>query len=133
MKLHFVTSREVVSRRGGQFDEYPIHCLWNTLKSLPFTANVARLGIEFGSFENEERGGLLSNTRSGRNALFYMMGSHNRGEETNQLFDHAYLTQLIRMRHMGIIKKEDIHHHNRNILACINMNRSKPNTVISKL
>ncbi|OEU07105.1 hypothetical protein FRACYDRAFT_251839 [Fragilariopsis cylindrus CCMP1102] len=61
---------DVLSRRDDRFDEYPIrilHCLRLhtgadricNLKAVSFIPIVARLAVEFGLFEEKERGGLL--------------------------------------------------------------------------
>ena len=95
---------EVVSRGGGRYNLHPIYSIMFSgaphfnLKALPFVAIIARVGIEFGSLDVEQRGGLMDSTSN--------------PEGYNERVDHLCLTQLIRLRQMGIIKKEDIHHHN---------------------
>jgi len=113
---------EVVSRRGGQLNECPIHVLTHSvitssgnlrfnLKALPFVPIVAQIAIEINAFEEEQYGGLLCKDRLESTPLYRLMESTNFVGVHNQRVDSIYLTQLIRLRHMGIIKKEDIHNH----------------------
>lgn len=106
------------------------------VKALSFIPVVVRLAIEFGSFEERERGGLLCEANSDTNALLDLMKSdeytppdrHNREhpesvDDTNseipnekrkicrlknQLMDYRSFKVLKQLRHMGLLKKEDI-------------------------
>merc|ERR1711971_1042634 len=58
----------VLSQRGGRYDWYPIKCLTtiydngdfvHNLKAVSFVHVLARLAIEFDTFEDHERGGLI--------------------------------------------------------------------------
>jgi hypothetical protein len=102
------------------------------VKAVSFLPLVVRLAIEFGSFDEQERGGLLCEANSDTNALLDLMKSehtpperHNR--EDREHVDDEYLQHLIRMdflnnklidlkfffvlkhlRRWGLLKKEDI-------------------------
>jgi hypothetical protein len=89
------------------------------LKAVLFVPIVARLAIELGvSFVGEEeiqRGGLLTVDFqiSGRNVLqLLMMNYHFINQDNNtehhRLIDNVFLTVMIRLREMGLLKKEDI-------------------------
>ena len=111
--------------RGGSWDGYPIHHLSYitndsthsflcNLKAHSFIPLVARLAIEFGSFEEHECGGLLTKERNGRTVLnWLMLSDHNsetlgHDEDHVELVDNEYLQVLIQLRRMGLLKKKDI-------------------------
>ena len=119
---------EVLSRREDRFDEYPIQllpCLYGdsaedyrcNLKAVSFIPIVARLAVEFGMFEENERGGLLLEEDEGednRNTLQLLVRSSNfytfknTDTEHNELVDDKYLQVLIHLRKLGLFIKEDI-------------------------
>jgi hypothetical protein len=106
---------DVLSRRG-RFNLYPIQLLVFTLgenmircnlKAVSFIPIAASLALELGLFEEEERGGLLFENDFGKNILHDLMtGRHNR--EHHEAADDKYLQVLIKLREMGLLKKEDI-------------------------
>jgi hypothetical protein len=94
------------------------------LKAVPFIPLVARLAIEFGSFEEYERGGLLIKdadlSRQGpRTVLNWLMLSDynsvtlsHEDHVIHAYVDNKYLQVLIQLRRMGLLKKEDIRNYN---------------------
>ena len=112
---------DVLSRKGGfGRNYYPIQCIsfgWDCLsnvnvKAVAFIPPLARLAIELGSFEEEERGGLLCKNL-GKNVLQNLMNSdkadlHNNHREYHEVVDDKYLQVLIRLGKLGHLKKEDI-------------------------
>jgi hypothetical protein len=101
--------------------EYPIqylalmrnefYCKMCNLKAVSFVPLVARIAIELGLFEKQERGGLLCSQDDNNNALqnlvrIEMIERNNR--EHHELVDDKYLQVLKKLRKMGILKKEDI-------------------------
>ena len=109
---------------GDGDEKYPIQFLTSmftttgtyrgNLKAVSFIHLLVRLAIEFGSFQDHERGGLLCEDRRGFNTLQYLIGHSSAitdGEEYNQRVDSVYLTQLIRLRQSGLLKIEDIQNH----------------------
>ena len=107
---------ETLSRRslrcGGLYPDYPIRCLarqCNT-KAIPFIHLFARLAIEFGSFQEHERGGLLArDTHDRDNVLEKLVESSHavKGEEQRHV-DTTSVTELIRLRELGLMEKQDI-------------------------
>ncbi|MGK3747418.1 MAG: hypothetical protein ACI90V_014282 [Bacillariaceae sp.] len=104
---------EVLSKKGGDRNNYPIQYLvvlfrddfyWGSnLKAVSFIPLLARLAIELGLFEEEERGGLLcEDTYTDENVLKGLMYSN-----TNET-DDEYLYVSLRLRKMGLLRKEDI-------------------------
>jgi hypothetical protein len=116
---------DVLSTTGGPFMFYPIQCLSycadiesglnkrRNLKAVLFIPLVTRLAIEFGSFDEECRGGLLYRDRFrnsggfGLNTLQYLMLSN----DESQLVDDKNLLVIKQLRRMGYLKKEDIRRH----------------------
>jgi len=113
----------VLSREGGRYGWYPIKSLSSTfdnsysevpnLKAVSFIHLLARLAIEFDTFEHHERGGLLNLNEDDDvhvDTLQCLVCSNGsmRGEEHNQLVDNAFLEEFIRLRHMDLLKKDDI-------------------------
>jgi hypothetical protein len=83
------------------------------VKAVAFISPLARLAVEVGWFEEEERGGLLCEDIDGTYVLQNLMRSdkadrHNNHREYHKVVDDKYLQVLIRLRRMGLIKKEDI-------------------------
>jgi hypothetical protein len=96
---------------------YPIYYLtflrhegWNgcNVKAVSFIPLVARLAIEFGLFEEEDRGGLLCQGVFHGNALQRLVGSSPTGSHNYELDDDKYTRVLIQLRKIGLLKKEDI-------------------------
>ena len=108
---------------------YPIHFLFSlclpggrdsrskyicNLKAVSFVPIVARLAIEF---DRRQRGGLLTkgitHNHARRNALRSLMMSshfinHDNNTEHHRLVDNEFLTVMIRLREMGLLKKKDV-------------------------
>jgi hypothetical protein len=98
--------------------EYPIQCQclaysgWRcNEKAVYFVPIVARLAIELGLFEEEDRGGLLCQDFEGDNVLQNLMYSDTKllyNWEHHEHVDDIYLQVLVQLRRMGLLKKEDI-------------------------
>ena len=96
---------DVLGQRHGPDDMYPIQCLMH-IKALPFVPLFAQLAIELNSFEEDERGGLLSeNTFSGDITLKCLAQNDTDNATT---IDTTCLAVLVRLRQLGLLKKEDI-------------------------
>ncbi|OEU11652.1 hypothetical protein FRACYDRAFT_244770 [Fragilariopsis cylindrus CCMP1102] len=123
---------EVLSRGKPFFPEgilyYPIQELavandahnddgiWQcNVKTVSFIPIVARLAIEFDSFEEDKRGGLLCLDRDGDYVLHLLMlpseTLKNLGGKYRAI-DDKYLQVLIQLRKLGLLKKEDIQRYN---------------------
>ena len=84
---------------------------WCSLKVVSFIPLLARLAIELGLFEEQERGGLLCQDIDSKNILENLMGSDPTeidNREHHEPVDDEYLNFLIDLRKLGLIKKEDI-------------------------
>ena len=81
-------------------------------KAASFIPLVARLAIEFGSFEEDKRGGLLCEDTDGDNVLHLLMLSEHtppdRHNLQHQIIDLTFSNVLWRLRRRGLLKKEDI-------------------------
>ena len=110
---------ETLSRENDQ-GLIPIQCILNTydtdgnykcnLKATPFIVTLVRLGNKWNQFEEEQRGGLLVAHEEWNALADLMCSSHSiYGEEHNRIVDNVYLTQLIRLRRGGSLKKEDVY------------------------
>ena len=124
----------ILSRKGGLFNEYPIQCLlhlhredqrwYGNMKAVSFITLLARLAIELGLFEEQDRGGLLCHdiySDKGNNALENLMLCDyptQLGREYNVHVDDKYLHVLIQLRRMGLLKKEDIQMYDLVIQLC---------------
>jgi hypothetical protein len=122
---------EVLSRRGGYYNYYPIqllafarnedgHWVWN-LKAVSFIPLLVMLAIEFGLFEEEERGGLLCEI--GNNVLRSLISSYRteiHKQERHEAIEDKYLHVLIQLRRIGLFKKEDIQRHTLLNTLCTN-------------
>ncbi|OEU06240.1 hypothetical protein FRACYDRAFT_255614 [Fragilariopsis cylindrus CCMP1102] len=115
---------EVLTRR--QYDgsgNYPIQLLalahyedgdrQCNVKAVLFIPILARVAIEFGLFEEDERGGLLCQDIDGNNGLHLLMASDNTelelpNQEHHDSVDTKYLQVLIQLRRLGVLKKEDL-------------------------
>ena len=113
---------ETLSERGGQYDDlFPIQCITlivdranRTLNCNPmavsFVVLFAKLAIEFNSFADEERGGLLIEDGEVNNVLNRLVQSSHKScnEDYHQLVDTQYLEVLVQLRRSSLFKKEDI-------------------------
>ncbi|OEU17918.1 hypothetical protein FRACYDRAFT_238348 [Fragilariopsis cylindrus CCMP1102] len=113
---------ELLSRRNDDYFHYPIHSLPYlydvtnenircNLKAVSFIPLVARLSIEFGCFNEVFRGGLLFEIgRAGCMPLCDLMLTDTLGRqrEHHETVDNKYLIVMKQLRHMGLLKKEDI-------------------------
>ena len=74
------------------------------------TVFLAQLAIEFGSFADHERGGLLIDDWLDENTLqnLFHGSDSSYGHEYNQLVENVVLAQLMRLKQMTLFKKEDI-------------------------
>ncbi|OEU12758.1 hypothetical protein FRACYDRAFT_244031 [Fragilariopsis cylindrus CCMP1102] len=110
-------------------DEYPIQILavahnedgdWQcNVKAVSFIPLLLRLAIEFGLFEEDERGGLLC-----EDVLHHLMDSDNtelelHNQEHHESVDTKYLQVLIQLRRLGVLKKEDIQRYGLLYRLCI--------------
>jgi len=87
-----------------------------SFKTVSFVPLLAKLGIELGQFREEERGGLICGTDD---LLKVLASNHFKGDLTKandseyyRLLDETCLAVLIRLRDMGLFRKEDIVEHN---------------------
>lgn len=84
------------------------------IKAVSFIPLLARLGIELGQFEINERGGLLAEVEEGDNVLHFLVSTSDDSHdaEHHQLVDDRFLGVLRRLRETNLLKKEDIQEHN---------------------
>ena len=72
----------------------------------------ARLAIEFGSFEDRFRGGLLVTNEDGESSLQNLVqsshSSYRYDEDHNQYIDNIFVAEMIRLRRMDLFNEEDI-------------------------
>jgi hypothetical protein len=105
---------EVLSRRGGIFNECPVQYISFlrhedsirrcNVKAASFIPPLARLTVELCLFEEEKRTGLLcKDDVSGRNVFQNLMCIGH-----TERFHDKCLEVLIKLRQMGLLKKEDI-------------------------
>jgi len=104
----WVLDEDAVGGQNGRERYFPIHCiLWGVgdvgyqcnLKAAPFIVVLVQLAIQFGSFEENERGGLLYKYNNSNKTLL------------QHLVDHSfsvYSEQLIQLKQMNLFKKEDV-------------------------
>ncbi|OEU11386.1 hypothetical protein FRACYDRAFT_245851 [Fragilariopsis cylindrus CCMP1102] len=86
------------------------------VKAVSFIPLLARLAMELGLFEEEERGGLLIKRNfnyndDGENVLQSLMLNQveeHQNEEHQEHNDDVYLQVLIQLRKIGLLQKEDI-------------------------
>ncbi|OEU23279.1 hypothetical protein FRACYDRAFT_233452 [Fragilariopsis cylindrus CCMP1102] len=104
---------EVLSRRGGPYNKYPIQYLAIKVKAVPFIPLVVQLALEFGLFEEIERGGLMFDVR-GHNILQFLVNDIL----NDQHVDDMYLNVMIQLRQMGYFKKEDIQKYGLVVVLC---------------
>jgi hypothetical protein len=92
-------------------------CCWRrNLNAVSFIPVVARLAVEFGLFEEEERGGLLCLYNSlDTNVLQHLMRNEpttvTSDQQHNELVDDKYLLVMKQLKQMEYFKKEDIKKH----------------------
>ena len=114
---------DVLTRRDAYFGMlYPIRCLTTmrynnddktsafNLKAVAFVPLFARLAVEFHSFDETERGGLLVESPDGNNNLHNLVHSSNSSfdDPYHQRVDTTLLAVLIRLRQSGYLVHEDI-------------------------
>jgi hypothetical protein len=125
---------EVLSRRGGSYNEFPIQiqlylygsrCDRCHLKAVSFIPLLARLAIEFSVFEENERGGLLITDETDNNVLQLLTTSSHPNahdleyfDEHCELVDRKFLHVIIKLMEMDLFKKEDICNFNLLIKLC---------------
>ena len=116
---------EVLARRDERFQYYPIQCLTFTqdenntkmtrnMKAVSFIPLFVQVAMEFNSFLNEERGGLLIEDDGGGNVLHDLMNSSSDlslDDHRHQHVDTTCLAVLIRLRRSGYFVKNDIQHY----------------------
>merc|ERR1712118_600164 len=104
----------VLSRRGGIHNLYPIQSIMSIVmiddrnekkiaqnaKAVSFVNVLARLAIEFQSFQDNERGGILTEDRYGRNMLHELVSSSHPdyADDHHRLVDYKFLEELFRLR-----------------------------------
>ena len=98
---------------------YTIGC---NLKAISFVPLVARLSKEFGQFPEEERVGLLVEGWNECNCLNFLTSTdyeRNDSREHNESVDDKCCLVMKELRHMGLLRKEDIREQNL-LLNCLN-------------
>ena len=81
---------------------------------MSFVPLLARMGIELGQFEKDQRGGLLfKDIWSGNNVLQMLAATNLRHHnlcysEQHEIIDDLYLDAIKRLREMNLFKKEDL-------------------------
>ena len=92
----------------------PVH-----LHALSFIHLFAKLAIEFNSFDDEERGGLLIKDQDGDNVFENLACATYlvEGKDYHHA-DDVISTEWIRLRQMGLMKKDDIRKYNLFYSAC---------------
>ena len=120
---------EVLTQRDERFGFYPISCLTcmmrrhnrnedrkivRNVKAISFVHLFVQLAIEFNSFPNEERGGLLIEYEGDRTGICgLVVSSHSScDEEYQQHVDSTFLAVLIRLRRSGYLVENDIQQYN---------------------
>ena len=100
------------TREVGEYHIYWLSRNWRghyNLKAASFIPLFAKLAVEPGQFEEEERGGLIS---GGCNVLEILATSFdynkNDSEERRRLVDETFLAVMKKLREHGLFKKEDI-------------------------
>ena len=103
--------------------EYPIHCLVSVrddvghalvnLKAVPFIHLFAQLALEYNSFDDEERGGLLIHDEAGDNILDNLVFraykyKSNLSEGDCHRIDRVFTNEMIRLRETNLLTVDDI-------------------------
>ena len=115
---------EVLTQREDLFGLYPIQCVTfvqddedttmiRNVKAVSFLPLFVQLAMEFNSFPNEERGGLLARNANRRNPLQDLMfASHSSYDDNHQQrVDTTFVAVLIQLRRSGYFVKNDIQHY----------------------
>ena len=100
----------VLSRRDDLFGLYPIQCRKN-VKNVMAVHLFVQLAMEFNTFTNEERGGLLIEDTNGENVLQNLVAlssDSSYDESHHRNVDTTFLAVLIRLRKSGYFLKGDI-------------------------
>ena len=114
---------EVLTRRDADFGMHPIKCVSFmqgtgedvmavcNVKAVSFVPLFVRLAMEFNSFQDEERGGLLIEDGIDDEAqhVLHMLASHS-DKDHHHFVDTTCLAVLIRLRQSGYFFKDDIQH-----------------------
>jgi hypothetical protein len=118
--LHYPIQDLAISRDEDNSD-------WQcNVKSVSFVPIVARLAIEFGLFEEDERGGLLIVNEKSNNVLHYLMATDPIDDPIDpEAVDDKYLQVLIKLRQFDLLKKEDIKSYDLLRRLCIGENFPK--------
>ncbi|OEU12801.1 hypothetical protein FRACYDRAFT_244076 [Fragilariopsis cylindrus CCMP1102] len=118
--LHYPIQDLAISRDEDNSD-------WQcNVKSVSFVPIVARLAIEFGLFEEDERGGLLIVNEKSNNVLHYLMAADPIDDPIGpEAVDDKYLQVLIKLRQLDLLKKEDIQSYDLLHRLCIGENFPK--------
>ena len=112
---------EVLSQTEETWNMVPIQCLpmmvdndgrsiCNT-QAVSFVHLFIALAMQFNSFEEHERGGLLIEDEDGKNTLHFLVTKTHpncQQRENCQFIDSTYLAVLIRLRQSNFLKREDI-------------------------
>ena len=126
---------ETLTHVGGRWGDYPIACvqvLWDedeyaelvrafsNTKAVFFVHVLAKLAIEYNSFEEDQRGGLLDydahgdddapdDTPANSKILNLLVRSQDGGDEAyHRNADTVFLEELMRLYQMDLFRKEDI-------------------------
>ena len=112
---------ENLTRRDERFGCYPIKCLTlmesddntkdaSNVNAASFVHLFVRLAIEFTSFEEHERGGLLITDDEGYNVLHTLVATSGPSYDENhhKCVDTSFLAVLVRLRHARLFTKDDI-------------------------
>jgi hypothetical protein len=104
---------DVISKQGRH--GYPIQCLALhtgyyrlNLKTCSFMSVLARLAIEFGSFEEQYRGGLMCRDDNHDTVLEYLVRNITFKQEYQELTDNVCLDVMKELKEIGLMVKEDI-------------------------
>ena len=111
---------ETLTNVGGHWGKYVcVQVLWkedgsarrySNTKAVFFVHVLAKLAIEYNSFEKDLRGGLLDDDAGeSYTSLAYIVYSQRGGDEDyHRNADNVFLEELIRLDQMDLLKKEDI-------------------------
>ncbi|OEU18796.1 hypothetical protein FRACYDRAFT_237076 [Fragilariopsis cylindrus CCMP1102] len=117
--LHYpIQLLALVRKEVGDDEEGDWQC---NPKAIAFVPLVSRLAIEFGLFEEKERGGLLYHGCFVNNVIQNLIRSDETelpNQEHHEYVDTKYLQVLIRLRRLGLLKIEDIQNFGLLIYLC---------------
>ena len=122
MRFYPNTLRTRKARQGTRAGTnlYPIQCLTEmynprgllvcqNVKAVSFVHLFARLAIEFGTFDEQERGGLLIRDSINRNVLHRLVHtSLRRGQGHILRADNLFHTEMVKLKRAGLFLKKDI-------------------------